>query len=170
MSRTSEPHTIFVDGYNIIRTTPELARAEQVSLSHGRETLIARLVTRYRHTPHRVVVVFDGDGPAESVLPIKGLSRGQVVYTRRGETADAVIAHMAAQEGALGVVVISDDSAVRAEAASRGTTPAQASELAKRMREGPRHQAKLALHRQFVRQRWAAEADEDATPADRSRG
>ncbi|SRR5579875_2469741 len=170
------PQTIFVDGYNVIRTTPELARAERLGLAHGREALLARLVARYRHTPHRVVVVFDGDGPTESTQQLKGLSRGQVIYTRRGETADAAIARLAAQCAneadhiSSQIVVVSDDYAVRADGALRGATPARASELAQRMREGPRLQAKQARHRQFLRQQWAAEADGEYIPPDRSKG
>ena len=64
------PRTILIDGYNAIRNIPALAAAERLSLRDGREALLAQVVARYRHTPHRVIIVFDGDGPAETTQPL----------------------------------------------------------------------------------------------------
>ena len=175
---TTGQQLILVDGYNVIRNTPGLARAEAISLEHGRTALLERLTARYRHTPHRVVVVFDGDGGAESVQPMRAWSRGQVIFTRRGETADEVICRLAANAanpthapGAdladcamMQTVVVSDDFEVRQGASSRGATPARVGELTARMSEGPRHLAKQATHRIFVRSQLAAEADDDTAP------
>lgn len=165
---TTGPQTILVDGYNVIRNTPGLARAEAASLEHGRATLIERLIARYRHTPHRVVVVFDGDGVAESVQHMRGLSRGQVIFTQRGETADEVIRRMAAAcafgdgaEAATQTVVVSDDSEVRLGVAAHGATTARVGELAQRISEGPRYLTQQARHRAFVRQQLATDADDE---------
>ncbi len=173
---TTGPQLILVDGYNVIRNTPGLARAEAISLEQGRAALLDQLTARYRHTPHRVVVVFDGDGVAESVQPIRGLSRGQVIYTRRGETADEVIRRLAAEAAStmqapgdetakytmMQVVVVSDDYEVRLGATAHGATTARVGELADRMREGPRYLTQQARHRRHVRRQLVAEADEDA--------
>lgn len=175
----TEAQLILVDGYNVIRNTPALARAEAVSLEHGRTALLERLTARYRHTPHRVVVVFDGDGVAESVQPIRSLSRGQMIFTRRGETADEVICRLAtsaenpmnpinpagadaANCAMMQTVVVSDDFEVRQGASSHGATPARVGELAQRMNEAPHYLAKQATHRIHIRRQIAAEADEDA--------
>jgi len=173
---TTAAQLILVDGYNVIRNTPGLARAEAISLEHGRTALLERLTARYRHTPHRVVVVFDGDGVAESVQPMRGLSRGQVIFTQRGETADEVIGRLAANAenpmsppsvdaancAMMQTVVVSDDYEVRQGASSRGATPARVGELAERMSEGPRYLTQQARHRIFVRRQLEADADEDA--------
>lgn len=150
------PRTILIDGYNVIKNTPGLARAEQVSQETGRESLLAQLRAKYRHTPHTVIVVFDGGGAVESTLAFTGLSRGRVVYTRRGETADAVIARLAAAEGELGreVVVVSDDGEVRQTAGGAGHATARVGDLARRMNEPDRYQRKQALHREHVRHQW----------------
>ena len=178
---TTGPQLILVDGYNVIRNTPALARAEAVSLEQGRTALLDRLTTRYRHTPHRLVIVFDGDGAAESAQPMRGLSRGRVIFTRRGETADAVICRLAreaerpadpvhttgADVGAYAMmqtVVVSDDYEVRQGTSSHGATTARVGELADRMSEGPRYLAQQARHRLYVRRQLAAEAEEDAAP------
>lgn len=172
---TTEAQLILVDGYNVIRNTPGLKRAEAISLEHGRTALLERLTARYRHTPHRVVVVFDGDGVAESVQPVRAWSRGQVIFTRRDETADEVICRLAAnvanpthapgadvaEYAMMQTVVVSDDFEVRQGASSRGATPARVGELTNRMGQAPRHLAKQATHRIFVRSQLAADADEE---------
>src|SRR5215469_15049862 len=116
------PQTILVDGYNVIRNTPGLAAAERVSLESGRETLVNLLVARYRHTPHRVIVVFDGDGKTESSYPLPGMARGRIIYSRSGETADQVLARLSLQEQAAGAecVAFSDDTEVRSNVQAAG--------------------------------------------------
>ena len=154
---------IFVDGYNVIRNTPGLAQADRASLAAGREALIARLRARYRHTPHRVVAVFDGDGPSEQVQPMRGVSRGQIVFTSAGETADAVIARMVAQETCDEIIVVSDDLEVRLNAAAQGAASARVGELAQRMNTvAPRHLIKRHQHHAWLQRQLDAEANEDA--------
>lgn len=156
------PRVIFVDGYNVIRNTPGLAQAERASLAAGREALIERLRGRYRSTPHRVVVVFDGDGLSESVQPIRGLSCGQVIFTCAGETADAAIARMMAFETSDTVTVVSDDLEVRLNAATQGADTACVNELARHLNAAPRHLMKRHQHQAYIRHQLDAEADEDA--------
>src|SRR5262245_2928996 len=73
-----QPQTILIDGYNVIRRTPALAAAERQSLAGGRDALLTALSATYRHTAHRVVVVFDGDGAAETSEAHHGC-RGNVI-------------------------------------------------------------------------------------------
>ena len=159
------PRTILIDGYNVIKNTPGLAAAERVSLETGRETLLGQVRAKYRHTPHAVIVVFDGAGTVESTLPFPGFSRGRVVYTRRGETADDAIQRLAATESECGhtVVVVSDDAEVRWNAGGAGHASARVDELARRLNEPDRFQRKQALHRAFLRQQWDAD-ESDSRP------
>jgi predicted RNA-binding protein with PIN domain len=157
-----EPRTILVDGYNVIRRTPGLAAAERVSLQAGRDALLASLRASYRHTPHRVVVVFDGDGERESTQPIPGLPRGQVIFTCHAELADQVIERLAAAECQQGwlVTVVSDDLEVRTSAAAAGAGMARVEHLHARFNQPDKYQRHLARHRQHVRSQWEAEDDE----------
>lgn len=157
--------TIYVDGYNVIRNKPALAQVERADgLAAGRDALLAWLTPRYRHTPWRVVVVFDGDRAAESVQRWPGLSRGTVVFSCAGESADSVIARMSAIARAAGceVTVISDDLEVREAARQRGATPTGVDDLRRRLEEGPRLLRKRFTHQQAVRRILAGDAD-DAT-------
>ena len=63
---------ILVDGYNVIRHVPELLAAERRSLASGREALLAQVRAAYQSAPHRVIVVFDGDGPARPARRSRG--------------------------------------------------------------------------------------------------
>lgn len=157
--------TILVDGYNVIRNTPGMAAAEKLSLEAGREALRAQIVARYRHTPHRVIVVFDGDGPAESVTALRGMTRGRVVFTRRGETADSAIARLAARErqGGAEVVCVSDDLEVRTAVSSLGGSAARVGDLAAQLNAPDRQTRKRYQHRAHVRAVLDAGSDEDAT-------
>jgi predicted RNA-binding protein with PIN domain len=159
-----------VDGYNVIRNTPGMAAAEKLSLEAGREALRAQLASRYRHTPHRVIVVFDGDGPAETVTALRGMARGRAVFTRRGETADSAIARIAARERRDGaeVVCVSDDLEVRMAVSALGGSAARVDDLAARLNAPDRHTRKRYQHRAHVRA--ALEADADEGQADRGNG
>ena len=154
--------TIFVDGYYVIRNTPALAHAERAGgLPAGREALLAQLAARYRHTPWRVVAVFDGDGAAESAQPWPSLSRGTVVFSCAGESADSVIARLSERACATGgeVSVISDDLEVRESARQRGATPARVNDLRRRMEQGPRLLHKRFTHQQAVKRILAGDEE-----------
>lgn len=157
------PLLILVDGYNVIRNVPGLAAAERRSLEAGREALVQQLRARYRHTPHRVVIVFDGAGDTETVHPVARMSRGQIVYTRHGETADSAIQRRAAAERAAGgaVCVCSDDIEVRTGVHALGGEAIGVSELAETLNAPDRHQRRLSRTRQYVRRQWEAEDGAD---------
>jgi predicted RNA-binding protein with PIN domain len=109
---------IIVDGYNLIRQWPELAMLDRADLTAGREALLQALQAYRRTRGHQITVVFDGrerGGGSEGAERVAGFA---VRYSRAGETADAVIARLAAEGGA-GTVVVSSDRGVR-EAARRG--------------------------------------------------
>lgn len=166
------PRTIYVDGYNVIRNTPALAQAERASLAAGRDALLTRLAARYRHTPHRVVVVFDGSGGGESAQPFPGLSRGRVIFTRAEETADEVILRLAAQAREEGreVAVVSDDFEVRDGASGHGAATARVGDLQRRMDDAPRHVRKRFTHQLAIRRIQAEQDDGDRSRGQREKG
>jgi predicted RNA-binding protein with PIN domain len=157
------PRTILIDGYNVIRNTAGLVAAERLGLSAGRDALLSLLAARYRHTAHTVIVVFDGDGEVESMQPPARGVRGQVVFTRRGDSADAALQRIAAEARTRGadVVVVSNDLEVRLGASAVGGTPARADDLAARLHAPPKYHERQARHRAFVRHQLEGEQEED---------
>lgn len=166
------PLLILVDGYNVIKNVPGLAAAERQSLEAGREALVQQIRARYRQTPHRVVVVFDGAGDDERVSPITRMPRGQIVFTRSGESADSVIQRRAAQERAGGatVYICSDDMEVRTGVAAVGGHSVSVRQLAEKLNAPDRHQRRLSLTRQYHKRQWNAGDDEAETHIPRARG
>lgn len=104
---------IIIDGYNLVRQSKELRRIDRADIARGREALIDTLAAYRRLKPHRITVVFDGAG-APLLSPARDRWNGiGIVFSRGGETADAVIARMARQDPATALVVSSDLAVVR---------------------------------------------------------
>ena len=102
---------IIVDGYNVIRQWPELTRLDRADLQSGREALLRELQWYRRAKRHEITVVFDGreqGGFSEETTRVGGIG---VRYSRRGETADSVIARLVS-ERRVGAIVISSDREV----------------------------------------------------------
>lgn len=163
---------ILVDGYNVIRRAPELLAAERRSLASGREALLAQIRATYQSAPHRVIVVFDGDSPAETCLALAGLARGQVIYTARGVTADAVIVRLAAQERLRSdeVVVVTRDADLRRHAGEHGAASARPEALRARFHDAPRDVAQRARRRAALRSAWDSDPDDEPPAPDRRHG
>jgi predicted RNA-binding protein with PIN domain len=163
---------ILVDGYNVIRHAPELLAAERRSLASGREALLAQVRAAYHGAPHRLIVVFDGDGPAETRMALGGLERGQVIYTVRGVTADVVIVRLAAAERSYAseVVVVTRDSELRRYARDHGAASARPEVLRARFHEAPRDVAHRARHRAAIRSAWESDPDDERPAPNRRRG
>ena len=155
------PRTILVDGYNVIRNLPGLAAAERVSLRNGREALLQQIAARYRHTPHRIIVVFDGNGEEESTQALPGMARGQVIYSRAGESADEVIRRLCEQEQKTGTdcVAVSDDYEVRSGVQTVGARGAGVQDLARKMNEPSRYQRRNYQHRTYLKHQWEADGN-----------
>ncbi len=106
---------IIIDGYNLIRQSASLSPLDQQDIQSGREALIDRLVAYRRLRNHKITVVFDGHGTPPISGNLRNRVKGiEVIFSRRGETADAVIIRMAAREKERGVIVTSDREIQRA--------------------------------------------------------
>jgi len=113
------PVHIIIDGYNLIRQSPDLSRIDRHDLQGGRETLLERLAGYRKTKRHKITVVFDGTR-APGFTPARDRHKGiAVVFSRRGETADSVIKKMAAGERE-GALVVSSDREITDFAQSRG--------------------------------------------------
>ena len=115
-----EPLLILIDGYNVIRNTPGLLAAHERSAAAGREALLAQVATTYRHTPHSVVVVFDGDGVSERTEAVPRSGRIRVIYTARGHIADDTLVRLSAEAQAAGTQVrlVTEDGELARRAAA----------------------------------------------------
>ncbi|MEJ5358566.1 MAG: NYN domain-containing protein [Desulfobacterales bacterium] len=123
---------LLIDGYNLIRRSPELGRLDREDIARGREALLARLAAYRRLKAHRITVVFDGAG-APPGLPERDRQAGiRVLFSRGGETADQLIAQLARREGE-GALVVTSDAALQRAAASSGAAAVSAEEFAARL-------------------------------------
>jgi len=113
---------IVIDGYNLIRQSPTLSMIEHRSLEEGREALLRHLDSYRKVKHHPVTVVFDGadvDHGMENMLRWKGI---HVLFSRLGESADAVIMRIVAREPERFVVVTSDREITRFASQHGATT------------------------------------------------
>jgi predicted RNA-binding protein with PIN domain len=125
---------LIVDGYNLIRRWPELAMLDRADLELGREALLRELQAYRRARHHQITVVFDGrerGGKSEGTERAGGVG---VRFSRQGETADAVIARLAAEAGE-GAVVVSSDREVQAAARRYGAAPLAADDFMARLEQ-----------------------------------
>jgi predicted RNA-binding protein with PIN domain len=99
---------LIIDGYNLIRQSPELQRLDARELEAGRQALLARLVDYRRRSPHKITVVFDGWQGGDRQETRDRQQGIFLIYSRLGERADEVIKRLLLQEGQRAVVVSSD--------------------------------------------------------------
>jgi predicted RNA-binding protein with PIN domain len=86
---------LIVDGHSIIFAWPELRKLQARRSSLAREALSKRLRDYQDWTGVHVVVVFDGKG--RKIEATSNPADIQVFYSRRGQTADAIIERLASK-------------------------------------------------------------------------
>ena len=99
---------LLIDGYNLIRQSSTLRAQDELALELGREALLERLRQYKRVRGHRITVVFDAANkplPAQERRQEKGI---EVIYSGRGESADALIKRICRNEGKDLMVVTAD--------------------------------------------------------------
>lgn len=108
---------IIVDGYNVLKTTPQFASLQAQSLEVARDTLV-NLLNAKGHI-YDITVVFDAWNTEFATQRESRVRNVRVIYTKRGERADQVIARLAASARA-DCIVVSGDSEVRSSALASG--------------------------------------------------
>lgn len=103
---------IVIDGYNLIRQSQKFNQLDLLNLQMGREALIDSLAAYKKIKAYPIKVVFDGQSaPAGS--PHRERAKGiELIYSRSGELADAVIKRLADRYGEKLLVVTSDNDIV----------------------------------------------------------
>lgn len=114
-----------VDGYNVIRRSPELASREQESLEAGRQALCRLLACAARASGDHFTVVFDGARGGGGA----GGASVSVIFSSARETADRVLARLAVGGGA----AVSNDREVRQAAARAGAVVVSTDQFLERL-------------------------------------
>jgi predicted RNA-binding protein with PIN domain len=161
---------ILVDGYNVIKKNTMFQMLETKNLAVARDTLVKQLKNRYRHTMFRVTVVFDGNSPREQVSHDEHI---RIVFSRQGETADCVIARLAAEARANGreILVYSDDIEVQQSVVEQGGKKHTTHHLTRYLNAAPQDVEIRARHRQAMRRDYGLDPtakwkDDEEAPLD----
>ncbi len=110
---------IIIDGYNLIRRSPAMARLDRRDLEAGRMALVKRLAAYKKVKHHRLTVVFDGAGGPAGLLRRDRIRGIEIHFSGPGETADTLIKRMVRNAGDR-VLVVSSDREVTGFAAAAG--------------------------------------------------
>jgi uncharacterized protein len=89
---------LIVDGHSVIFAWPDLRRLHQRRTALAREALAKRLRDYQDWTGVRVVLVFDGRG--SDVSAMADPHEIQIFYSRKGQTADAIVERLASKYAA----------------------------------------------------------------------
>lgn len=92
---SERPRYLIVDGHSVIFAWPELLKLHQRRTSLARDALAKRLRDYQDWSDVRVVVVFDGRGA--QVSETSDPHEVQVFYSRKGQTADAIVERLASR-------------------------------------------------------------------------
>ncbi len=110
---------IIIDGYNLIRRSPAMARIDRQDLEAGRMALVRRLAAYKKVKQHRLTVVFDGAGGPAGSLRRDRIQGIEIRFSGPGETADTLIKRMV-RNCSEKVLVVSSDREVAGFAAAAG--------------------------------------------------
>ena len=164
---------ILVDGYNVIKNNIMFQMVETKNLAEARNILIKQLNNRYRNTAYRVIVVFDGNDKKEQTLYEDHIC---IIFSRYGETADRVIARLAAEARQKGTVVMlySDDGEVQHNVVEQGGSAHTTRQLTQGLNAAPRDVAIRSQHRQKMRRVYGIDPsykpEDDEEPHHKRRG
>ncbi len=143
---------VIVDGYNLLKTDPELAMLERAGLEFAREALLKRLLSASGLRAARsITVVFDGHKNGYSHETTERWANGRilVIYSKLGESADEVIKRLVARAEQAGTGantrVVTRDWEIKNAASQSGASSSM-------MKRRP----------SFEKAREQAQADEDA--------
>lgn len=114
---------VFIDGYNIINSWPELRKIKNSNFQAAREALIERIQEYAAFKEYLVFIVFDAHKVKGSIEKIEKVRNIMVVFTKEGETADSFIERKVNDIGRKkDVLVITSDSLEQQVTFQRGAT------------------------------------------------
>lgn len=116
--------TIFVDGYNVVNSWPNLKQDKDVSFEGSRQLLIDILHNYGVFKECKIVLVFDAHKVAGSIEKEEQINKNiSVVFTKSGETADSYIEKKVNELGRKHeIVVVTSDNLEQQTIFQRGAT------------------------------------------------
>lgn len=115
---------VFVDGYNVISSWPDLARVREYSFETARAKLIDILQNYSVYYDYKIILVFDAHMVKGSIEKKEDINKHiSIVFTKEGETADSYIEKSVNNIGRrYEVCVVTSDSLEQQVAFQRGAT------------------------------------------------
>ncbi len=110
------PRYLIVDGHSIVFAWSDLRKLHERRPSLARDALIKQLRDYQDWSGVRVVVVFDGKGP--TVTAQSDPADVQIFYSRRGQTADAIVERLASKYAARFDLIVATSDFMERETAS----------------------------------------------------
>ena len=115
--------TVFVDGYNVINSWPNLKKIKDFSYESSRLQLIDTLQNYSGFKGYKIFIVFDAQMVKGSLQKKERQGNLVVIFTKEGETADDYIERMVNNIGRKAeVCVVTSDSLEQQVAFQRGAT------------------------------------------------
>ncbi|MGV8983514.1 NYN domain-containing protein [Clostridium sp.] len=115
--------TVFVDGYNVINSWPNLNMIKDYSYESSRQQLIDTLQNYTEFKGYKMFIVFDAHMVKGSLEKKEKKGNLFVVFTKEGETADKYIERMVNNVGRKSEIsVVTSDSLVQQVTFQRGAT------------------------------------------------
>lgn len=114
---------LLVDAHNAIFARTDLAALHRRNPAAAREKIL-RALERYQDAEHiRVVAVFDGGYTPLVTSAMSGAAGVQVIYSRAGQTADAIIEQLVVKyAGTRHITVATNDNLIRTAAIAAGAS------------------------------------------------
>jgi predicted RNA-binding protein with PIN domain len=125
---------IVIDGYNLIRQSPDLSIKDALSLEKGRNALVRQLSAYKKLKGHQITVVFDAQFTTN--LQIEEFSQAgiRLLFSEGGQTADDVILQMA-EKGKGQLIIVSSDNRILQAAKSSGCAFLDSQEFERKLEE-----------------------------------
>jgi hypothetical protein len=151
---------LLIDGYNFLKRTGLASLFDPSDLEGGRRSVLDALSAYKKERAVRITVVFDAMGGPSLARQKEGYRGIEVIYSKRGETADQVMVETIGASRA-GLLVVTSDRAIideakrhgvpfitpsRLEAAMGGAVPEE-SDAGRAARKGNPHKAPKGLRR-----------------------
>ena len=140
MRQHPESEHLLVDGYNLIKATPDLRHQERLSLEQARRALQQALTLYAQRTGARITLYFDGDEGLE-FMPASEQHPIQTVFSHPPQTADDLIKEAVQNKhGARRLRVISSDREIRRFAQRHKIRSSKADEFAEELQRPPQRE------------------------------
>lgn len=115
--------TIFIDGYNVINSWPDLKYMKESSFGGARQSLIDILQNYSSYKGYKIILVFDAHLVKGAIEHKEKYGNLLVVFTKYGETADSYIEKNVNKIGRkIEVMVVTSDSLEQQLIFQRGAT------------------------------------------------